>query len=129
MTHFVRASLLAAVVWSAASPVRANPHELLAHLGRELTRIHATTSSDPVGILQPVPKVDPLVGMDRAAIEQSLGRPESPSEGCLPESCPPGVAVWMFFKLPPGWRGGGAELHLTFDSTGRCISAAWRYSR
>ena len=129
MSWCARSALVVAFACSLATPIHAEPNELLARLGRELTRIRAATSSDPVEIPQPVPEVDSLVGFERGTIEQSLGRPDSPPQGCPPQSCPRGVAVWEFFKLPTGWRGGGPELHLTIDSSDRCTSATWRYSR
>jgi len=129
MSWSVRSALVVAFAFSVASPIHAKPDELLARLGSELTRIRAATSSDPVEIPQPVPDVDSLIGSDRSTIEHSLGRPDSPPQGCPPQSCPPGVAVWEFFKLPAGWRGGGPELHLTIDPSDRCTSATWRYSR
>jgi len=41
----------------------------------------------------------------------------------------PSSAMISFYRLPPGWIGGGRELILHFDEHGYCDGARWCFSQ
>lgn len=93
--------------------------------------------ADEVGIdLGGTLPLEPLLGMSRVEIAAALGEAEvcislAPDGGAsLGAPCATAVEWRMwFFNLPPGWRGGGTELWLTFDAAGICTTARWGGSR
>ena len=101
---------------------------VMASLRSEHARIASTDSSTPVSILA-TPDVYVLTGLTHDQVLLGLGEPE----GCPRNDrgkCE-GVGEWlyMFHKLPPGSRGGGAELHLLFGADQRCRSAEWQFTQ
>lgn len=104
-----------------------SPDALLAELGVELKRIRASQSDQPVSSgLKPNVKV--LMKLKRTQIQSALGEPDSCSE--RKSSFCANAQEWryVFHKLPAGWRGGGAELVLSFDRN-LVKNAQWTYSR
>jgi hypothetical protein len=80
--------------------------------------------------------VEPLIGTSRDEIVRVLGDPWSCAgsrAGAGQRTCRSvagaGGMVYVFYRLPPGSRGGGPELHLEFGADGRCAAAAWRSSQ
>ncbi len=104
-----------------------SPDALLAELGVELKRIRASQSDQPVSSgLKPNVKV--LAKIKRTQIQSALGAPDSCSE--RKSSFCANAQEWryLFHKLPVSWRGGGAELVLSFDRN-LVRDAQWIYSR
>jgi hypothetical protein len=105
-----------------------SPEQLLNELGANLAAIRASSSDKPVS-LTPVPDLRVLRGVSRGTVLSALGPPDSCDDNTV-EPCV-GRPVWgyMFHHLPPGWRGGGAELWLTFDAREVLQDARWQFSR
>ena len=97
---------------------------LLSHLAKELDGIRNSQPTEPFS-LSPLPELDALVSVAAEVIRSQLGDPCDPTH----MNWPPNTLVYLFHKLPTGWRGGGAELHITLDANDCCESAAWRFSR
>jgi len=106
----------------------ASPDDLLAQLRSDLHSVRASKSTEPVAS-KVQPDVKTLVGLRQTQIHVVLGDPDAcvkPKNGsCL------GSSEWTysFYRLPPGWRGGGPELVLSFDEDLGVRLAAWLYSR
>jgi hypothetical protein len=123
---------LLAFVLIAATPLMAlaattTPDALLAELSVELTRIRASKSDQPVSS-ELKPNVKLLTKLNRLRIQSVLGKPDTCSE--LRDGSCSNAREWiyLFHKLPVGWRGGGAELVLFFDRN-EVRDAQWTYSR
>lgn len=97
---------------------------LLFHLANELEGIRNSQPSEPLS-LSPLPVLEALVTVSADLIRSQLGDPCDSTQ----VDRPPNTLVYLFHKLPSGWRGGGAELHITIDANDRCESATWRFSR
>ncbi len=98
--------------------------KLLSHLATELDAIRISQATGPIS-LSPLPDLAALVAVSAATIRFHLGDPCDPAH----MNWPANTMVYLFHKLPPGWRGGGAELHIALDANGCCESATWRSSR
>ena len=101
---------------------------VMASLRQEHDRIRSANSTRPVG-LSTTPDVSSLVGKRRSDILVGLGEPDAcPAHdhgGCAAV----GEWLYLFYKLPAGWRGGGPELHLNFDAAQRCLRAEWVFTQ
>ena len=97
---------------------------LLTNLATELDAIRNSLPTEPLS-LSPLPELDALVSVAAEVIRSQLGDPCDPTH----MKCPPNTLVYLFHKLPTGWRGGGAELHVTLDANDCCEFATWRFSR
>jgi hypothetical protein len=82
----------------------------------------------------PIPDASPLIGVERSRLTEGLGAPT----GCIDRDSGMSCAIeckaadewwYSFYKLPPRTPGGGLELVLSFDNTGRCTSARWLHSQ
>lgn len=102
--------------------------ELLRSLGHELSRIRSSSSEEPAGIVD-VPNIESLVGAAHGEIQTALASPDYCSNRNGGRCVPTGNWSYSFVKLPPGWRGGGAVLGLTFDADGKCQSARSHFER
>lgn len=92
--------------------------DVLVTLQQELRVIRASKSDQPIQI-RPVPNVDSLAGRKVSDVLATLGDPDTVGE----------EIVYLFFRLPAGWRGGGPELVLRKSSDGKIEGAHWRSSR
>lgn len=109
---FAPLMLLSVQVLAVAEP------PLLQALQQELDRLRTSVSMLPVR-LSPVPDVSPLIGVKREQVVSRLGEPDSAET----------EEVYWFYRLPPGWLGGGPELVLRYAEDRRVVSAVWRFSR
>ena len=99
-------------------------NSLLSHLATELDAIRNSQPTEPLS-LSPLPDLAALVSVSADAIRSHLGDPCDPTD----MNWSPNELVYLFHKLPQGWRGGGAELHITLDAKSCCDSATWKFSR
>jgi hypothetical protein len=112
-----------------ASSLALQPELLLAELREELRALRSSSAiTAPVGISQP-PDVAPLVGLPAEQLREKLGEPDACASRKAERCDPIGQWVYLFYRLPPGWRGGGAELVLHFGSSNACHQAYWRFTR
>ena len=107
-------------------PIADQPRsELLTMLGRELSRIRATTDQDSE--ISTMPDLKPLVGVSSGEIQRAVG---------VPDDCPTKVGVgcvappdsswrYIFYNFPTHHPGGGPELILEFGTDYVCRSARW----
>ena len=97
--------------------------EVLRVLRAQLKRIASAGDDEPVAIYH---EVDPkgLLGLRRDQIADALDVPLAPCAGGA--QCEFSIA---FYKLPPGWRGGGPELRLVFGQNDATILAKWYHTR
>ncbi len=102
--------------------------ELMALLRSEHARIASTDSPAPLSILE-APDVDVLAGMTHDQLLLGLGEPDECPRNDRGKCEGVGEWLYMFYKLPPGSRGGGAELHLLFGADQRCRSAEWQFTQ
>jgi hypothetical protein len=122
-------ALLLGIAILAASFANSTAAEDVLHLlSSKLSAIRSSASSERVA-LEHVPEVRGLVGIDRVQLLSSLGQPDS----CLhrsPEDCM-SLPTWVyaFVHLPPGSRGGGPELYVSFDQHSVVQVAQWKLSR
>ncbi len=81
-----------------------------------------------------------FVGAGRAELLRALGEPahcidqqtldyQGSSRPSVPCSTGYSDAVYTFYRLPPNSRGGGPELRLRFNETGRCNSTLWEFTQ
>ena len=81
-----------------------------------------------------------FIGAGRAELLRALGEPahcidqqtldyQGSSRPYVPCSTGYSDAVYTFYRLPPNSRGGGPELHLRFNETGRCNSTRWEFTQ
>lgn len=105
-----------------------SPEQLLAELAANLATIRASSSDKPVS-LAPVPDVQVLRGVSRGSVLSALGSPDTCDDNTVEPCVRRPVWGYMFHRLPPGWRGGGAELWLTFDARDVLHEAQWKFSR
>ena len=121
--------LLASLVLLASTfGVLAQPaSDVLAQLSENLQTVRTASGPEPVGT-QPI-DVDALLGVSRDSIATALGVPDN-CEDLESKECS-GKEQWYFwfFYLPSGWRGGGPELWLDFNSDAEVVKAEWHFSR
>lgn len=97
-------------------------------LGAILTEIRLSASEEPVALDQVVDP-QPLRGVSRDTFLSSWGQPDY-CDGGTSESCASQpIWVYVFVRLPPGWRGNGPELKLTFDAQDLVHEVQWQFSR
>ena len=101
---------------------------LLSALRKELVRTQEPKPPNERDWSFGTPDLAPLIGMTSGEILAGLGAPPDGSRETAAPSTDSGW-VYLFDRLPAGWRGGGREIHLDFDSEGRCMRATWRYGR
>jgi len=101
--------------------------EVLAQLAENLSIVRAASGDEPVGA-EPI-DVEVLLGVSRSVVADALGSPDN-CEQLASEECS-SKSQWLFgfYYLPPGWRGGGPELWLDFNSAGEVEKAEWHFSR
>lgn len=81
--------------------------------------------------------IEPLVGASREEIVGALSEPHLCYHAKVAKTPHPAVPcssrgtemVYRFYRLPPGSRGGGPELHLGFDDRDRCEWASWLHTQ
>jgi hypothetical protein len=118
--RLVAAALVAGSL--ACGPTLAERESVLAEYRRALDRVPSERDV-------PRPKGDPdlLVGLTRERIRQVLGEPHDCSKLSAPcESRDDWF--YSFYALDEGTDGGGLELLLRFDGSGKCTAARWDYS-
>jgi hypothetical protein len=100
---------------------------LLASLKRELAAIRTSTAAAKVEIKDAV-SLDSLRGVSRDTVNSALGPPDR----CTPDAtrCIDALSwKYSFYRLPPGSRGGGAELHLSFGAKDVVTDAQWKFAQ
>jgi hypothetical protein len=94
----------------------------LGALGTALVSIKRAPSGKPF-VLEPIPAVDFLVGINRTQLENILGVPYACREPFTAPCKSANQAFYSLYKLARGARGGGPELLLSFDEQGVCTRA------
>ena len=122
-------SVLATMVLfaSANSVFAQSSSEVLAKLSENLSIVRSASGTELVGT-EPI-DVEGLLGVSRTEIANVLGNPSSCDQATTETCNSQSQWQYLFFYLPPGWRGGGPELWLTFNSAGEVEKAEWRHSR
>jgi hypothetical protein len=103
----------------------ATPQEhALATLKADLASVRASEpTTEPVEV-RPRFDASVLVGMSRKAILDALPAPARCPDW-LPSARAAECDIYPYFKLLPGWAGGGTVLWLVYDGYGQCIRAGW----
>ena len=106
----------------------ASADEVLNLLAVKLSGVRSSTSNERVAA-EPVVGVEALQGATRKAILSKLGRPDNCMEVQETRCSNMNTWVYSFVHFPPGWRGGGPELHLSFGARSKVKAAVWQLSR
>lgn len=80
-------------------------------------------------VVDPLPPAQSLVGKRRHEIEGYLGSAHVCRDTTTAPCTAKGQAFYSFYRPPPGARGGGPELLLTYDDKGMCRTAAFVHTR
>jgi len=98
---------------------------------RKLSTAQKRIEADRYGDLDKVMKIklSPLVGLKKAEIIAALGKPSLECDsGGSPWCTREGDVVYDFYTMGEGDLGGGPELSLSFDESGKCVRAQWAVS-
>jgi len=125
LCELIAAGLLAVVAPGAGAT---SADEVLNLLAVKLSEIRSSTSNERVAT-EPVVGVEALQGATRKAILSKLGRPDNCMEVQETRCSNMNTWVYSFVHFPPGWRGGGPELHLSFGARSKVKAAVWQLSR
>jgi hypothetical protein len=101
--------------------------DLLTGLGNGRSLVRAAVADKPLSI--ETVEVDAIKGVSRERLLSSWGTPDNCIQLSGAECAAQKSWVYYFFYLPAGWRGGGPELWLTFNTTGIVEDARWQFSR
>ena len=97
---------------------------ILRKLSSALKRIESDTYGDADKVMRI--RLTPLVGLSKVEIIAALGESgvECDSEG-TPWCTRKGDVVFSFYTMCEDCLGGGPELSLSFDDSGKCVRAQW----
>lgn len=113
--------VLALVVsWLACGPKMAEREAVLSEYRRALARVPAERT-----VKKPSGKPGLLIGLPSDKIRQALGDPHVCGEHGPPPCEAPGDWFYSFYQLDESGDGGGLELLLRLDGSGRCSEARW----
>ena len=112
---------------------------LMQELRKRLERIQAAPRDAHVNEAAGELALHLLPGMRQAELLAGIGPPnrcmdfpgrDETGQRVFPAPCR-SATDWFYslYRLPEGWRGGGPELLLGFDSSGVCTDASWQYTR
>jgi len=120
--YFVLAAAL--LIYNASAD---QPEDLLKQLGSDLLKVRAAVGDKPLSV--DTTGVDAMKGLSREKVISALGKPDNCVELSRDECAALESWTYYFFYLPPGWRGGGPELWLTFRGNSVVEDARWQFSR
>jgi len=123
-------SLVTAGLWAFTIPAMsaASSDGLLTLLASKLSEVRSSSSEDRVAA-EPVVGVEALQGTTRTVILARLGSPDNCAQIQDAQCSEMNTWVYSFVHLPPGWRGGGPELNISFGQQGIVKAAVWQFSR
>jgi hypothetical protein len=127
--RFIWPVLVGSAVGSTCVLAQDKQSEVLDYLSQALREIRAAdTLSEP---LDPTnferPAAGTLLGASRDLVWTALGKPDNCANS--QECAETREWIYDFVRFPPGWRGGGWSLVLSFESGDACTSASWALSR
>jgi len=128
MTHRSQAVALAFAASISCLVQAGAADDLLRLLSSELLEIRRSTAQEPVEINETM-SLEALQGASRQAIQSALGRPDNCRAGSDAQCATASPWIYVFYYLPPNWRGGGPELNIIFSAQGEVQEAAWKFSR
>ncbi len=119
-------AVLASSVVGAADPV-ARVAPILSKLSATLKKIEAGSYGNVDKVMKI--RVTPLIGHMKSEIIAVLGEPQIQCEsGGSPWCTQEGDVAYSFYTMCEDCEGGGPELSLSFDESGRCARAQWAIS-